>query len=173
MTTSRLIAFTFFCSSLASSAVYAEGMDIKPGLWEIQHKMAMNGQQMPDMQEMMAQVPPEMREQMKAMMEKNGAGMTDKGMTICITPEQIAKGDVGTQDPENKCKMTDMKQSSNTMTMNIHCDAPKKADGTTTVTRVSNTQWTSKTEMTTAEGQMKMDAKGKWLKADCGNVKPR
>lgn len=170
MTRLPLAAFAFV--TFFSTTVYAAGMDIKPGLWEIQHKMTVDGQKMPDMQEMMAQVPPEMREQMKAMMAQQGAGVTDKGTTVCVTAEQIARGEVGAQNPEGRCKISNLKMSGNTTTMNIKCEAPNKAEGTTTVTRSSNTQWSSTTNMQTDKGEMKQEATGKWLKADCGNVKP-
>lgn len=171
MTRSQVTALLFF--GLFTTTVFAAGMDIKPGLWEIQHKMTVDGQKMPDMQEMMAQVPPEMREQMKAMMAQQGAGMTDKGTTVCVTAEQIARGEVGTQDKESRCKISNLKMDGTTTTMDIKCDAPRKAEGTTTVTRTSNTQWTSTTNMKTDKGEMKQEATGKWLKADCGAVKPR
>ena len=163
---------TFLTLVIFSLCAQAESLNIKPGLWEIQNKMNVNGQEMPDMQKMLAKVPPEMRAQMKAMMEKNGAGMTDKGVTICVTAEQIARGDMGQHDPDSNCKMTDMKQSGNKTSMKMHCDAPHKADGTTEVTRLSDSQWKSITQMNTEKGAINSEATGKWLKSDCGNVKP-
>ena len=153
-------------------AAHADDLKIKPGLWEVQNNMNVNGQQMPDMNEMMADVPPEMRAQMQGMMEKHGAGMTDKGMTICITPEQIANGNIGQNDPKSDCKMTDMKHSGNKTTMKMHCEGAHKAEGSTEITRISETQWQSVTQMQSKDGTMKSKSTGKWLKSDCGNVKP-
>jgi hypothetical protein len=163
---------TLLCLAIFSLGVHAESLKIKPGLWDVQHSMNVNGQQMPTTQDMMADVPPEMREKMKDMMAKNGAAMTDKGITVCITPEQIASGDLGQNNPDNKCKMSDKKQSGNKTTLKVHCDAPNKADGTTEVTRLSDTQWKSTTLLRTEQGEIKSNAEGKWLKSDCGNLKP-
>ena len=169
-----------FISILFSLGAQADGLNIKPGLWEIQHHMNVNGQQMQDMQahaaEMqkhMAEMPPAMQERMKAMMAKNGMGMTDKGMAICVTADQIAHGFMGANDPKSSgCKTVDMKHSGNHTTMKMHCDAPHQADSTTDITRLSDTQWTSITHMTTEKSEINSESSGKWLKADCGDVKP-
>ena len=148
--------------------------DIKPGLWEIQNKTLVDGQALPDMSAMLAQVPPEMRAQVQAMMAKNGAGMTDKGLTICITPEQIANQQYG-NDPKSKCQLSDMKQEGNVTHMKMQCSKPK-GEGETTVTRLSPESWTSVSKMTMEENgaphTMNSEATAKWLNSDCGDVKP-
>lgn len=154
----------------------AEGAkDIKPGLWEIRHKTAMDGQQLPDMSEMLAKVPPEMRGQVQAMMEKNGAGVTDKGMTICITPEQAARQQFGADDQDGKCQVTDMKHEGNKTSMKMTCSDPQ-GEGETTVTRQTSEAWSSASRMTMMEdGQphtMNSEMDARWLGADCGGVKP-
>lgn len=165
----------FFIAAFLSTGctlTFAAGNDIQPGLWEIQHKTRVNGQQMPDMEEMMAKVPPEMRAQMKSMMAQQGAGISNKGVTICITAEQIAQGETGAEVPESDCKMTDIKQNGNKTNMKMDCTKPK-ANGQMEIVRLNDKHWKSATDMKTAEGQMNMEAEGKWLKADCGDVKPQ
>lgn len=151
-----------------------DAKNIKPGLWEIQQKAAVDGQALPDMNEMLAQVPPEMRGQVEAMMAKNGAGMTAKGVTVCITPEQVANQQYGS-DPESKCQMSDMKQEGNVTHMKISCSKPK-GQGETTVTRLSAESWSSVSTMTMeedgAQHTMSSQATARWLKSDCGAVKP-
>jgi hypothetical protein len=151
-----------------------DAKSIKPGLWEIQQKAAVDGKALPDMNEMLAQVPPEMREQVAAMMAKNGAGMTNKGVTICITPEQAASQQYGS-DPESECQMSDIKQDGNVTHMKIQCSKPK-GQGETTVTRNSAESWSSVSTMTMEENgashNMHSEAAAHWLKSDCGAVKP-
>lgn len=151
-----------------------DAKDIKPGLWEIQHKTVMDGQALPDMNQMLDQVPPEMRSQVQTMMAKNGAGMTDKGLTICITPEQIAKQQYG-NDPKSKCQLSDMKHEDNVTHMKMQCSKPK-GEGETTVTRLSPEAWTSVSKMTMEEKgaphTMNSESTAKWLGTDCGDVKP-
>lgn len=151
-----------------------DAKDIKPGLWEIQHKTAVDGQELPDMNKMLEQVPPEMRGQMQAMMAKNGAGMTDKGVTICITPEQIANQQYG-NDPKSKCQVSEMTHEGNVTHMKMQCSKPK-GEGETTVTRLSPESWTSVSKMTMEENgkphAMNSESNAKWLGSDCGAVKP-
>jgi hypothetical protein len=151
-----------------------DAKDIKPGLWEVQHKTVMDGQALPDMNEILAKVPPEMRGQVQAMMAKNGAGMTDKGLTICITPEQITKQQYG-NDPKSQCQLSDMKHEDNVTHMKMQCSKPK-GEGETTVTRLSPEAWTSVSRMTMEEKgtphTMNSESTAKWLSTDCGDVKP-
>ncbi len=147
---------------------------IKPGLWEIQHKTAVNGQELPDMQQMMANVPPGMRGQVEAMMAKNGAGMTEKGVSVCITQEQINNNTYG-MDNKGHCKVSDVQHSGNRTSLKMRCEDPK-GEGETTVTQISPVQWQSTTRMTIEEQgkpqAINSEATGRWLKADCGAIKP-
>jgi hypothetical protein len=158
---------------LTASAIAADGPNIKPGLWEIQNQTQVNGQQMPDMQKMMANLPPEAQARMKDAMAKNGGlGMGSKGMTVCMTPDQIARGDVGNPSGNNHCKLVDMTHSGNQTTIKMHCDSPQEADMTTEMTHVSDSEWHSASHMTSGQHVMDSTSSGKWLKADCGDVKP-
>ena len=162
-------------AGVAGSALAEPAQAIKPGLWEIRHKTAMDGQAMPDMSEMMANVPPEMRGQMEAMMAKNGTGMTDKGVTVCITPEQAAGGEYGNANPDGHCEVTETQHKGNTTQMSLRCTDPE-GEGETRVTRQSDTAWKSVTRMSVKQDgsthTMNSEAEGRWLQADCGAVKP-
>ncbi len=152
----------------------AEGnKDIKPGLWEIQHKTSVDGQKVPDMKEMLSQVPPEMRGQVEAMMAKQGAGMTDKGLTTCITPEQAASQHYGT-DPDGQCQVKDLQQDGDVTRLKIQCSQPK-GEGEATVTRLGPEAWKSTTRMTVEENgakhTMHSESTAHWLGADCAAVK--
>ncbi|HQQ62482.1 MAG TPA: DUF3617 domain-containing protein [Pseudomonadales bacterium] len=166
--------------ALVASAAMADGnplagLDIKPGLWEIQHKTSLNGQQLPDMQQIMASVPPGMRGQVEDMMKKNGAGLTEKGLSVCVTAEQIAKAEFA-NDPKGHCKTSDIKRNGNKLSLKMRCDDPK-GEGETEVIRINPEKWTSVTHMTIEEQgrpqAINSEATGKWLGADCGNIKPR
>lgn len=164
------------CLLLGTTCVaQAEGnKEIKPGLWEIQHKTSVDGQKVPDMKEMLSQVPPEMRGQVEAMMAKQGAGMTDKGLTTCITPEQAASQHYGT-DPDGQCQVKDMQQEGDVTRLKIQCSQPK-GEGEATVTRLGPEAWKSTTRMTVEENgaahTMNSESTARWLGADCAAVKP-
>lgn len=163
-----------FCAAVAAENPIA-GLNIKPGLWEIQHKTSVNGQRLPDMQQMMANVPPGMRGQVEDMMKKNGANLTEKGIGVCVTPEQIARAEFA-NDPKGHCKTSDIKHNGNKLSLKMRCDDPK-GEGETEITQINPEKWTSMTHMTIDErGQSQVinsEASGRWLGADCGDVKPR
>jgi len=175
-----------FISVVFSMIAQAGGLNIKPGLWEIQNQMSMNGKPMPDMaqhaaemqkgmaemQKNMASMPPEMQEKMKAALSQNNhMGITDKGITVCMTQEQIDRSEIQ-HDPNSHCKTVDMQHSGDKTTIKMHCDAPHEADMMTEVTRMSDTEWKSTSHMTSGERTIDSSGHGKWLKADCGDVKP-
>lgn len=160
----------------------AFGQTLKPGLWEVQQKMHGSGemnQAMAEMQKQMAAMPPEQRKQMEAMMAKQGVQMgaaTSGGgmsMKMCMTKEMAERNEL----PANQgdCKTTSQQRSGNTMRMAFSCTNPPSS-GETQFTLVSPEAYTMKmTATTTASGKpekVNMEGTGKWLTADCGNIKP-
>lgn len=151
-----------------------DAKDARPGLWELQHKTAVDGQALPDMDKMLQQVPPEMRGQVEAMMAKNGAGLKGKNITICLTAEQIAKQEYG-GDPQSQCKVSDVKTEGNVTHMKMQCSRPK-GQGETSITHLSPESWSSTTKMTVEEAgsshTVNSESTARWVSADCGAVKP-
>lgn len=164
------------CCLLSVVMAYAEpSQAIKPGLWEVTVKANVNGQELPDMQKLLEQVPPEFRDQLKAKMAQQGTSMTDNGaVRTCLTQEQIARNQFGT-DPKGRCKTTDVQKQGNTLSLKIVCDKPK-GKGETVMTVHSSEAWESKTHMTIEKKgdsqEITSEMEGKWVSADCGTVKP-
>lgn len=181
MNTSRHIALAGLALLLGSGAAWAQST--KPGLWEIQHKMGGNPEMdkaMAEMQKQLAAMPPEQRKMMQDMMAKQGGAMPTMGagggmaMKICITPEMAARNDMPKQT-EGDCTTTVTSRSGNTMKMKFVCtNPPSSGEGTYTFT--GDTAYSMKMAMTGQhQGKpqnMTMEGQGKWLAADCGNVKP-
>ena len=157
----------------------AGAQTLKPGLWEINNKMGggQMDQAMADLQKEMAQMPPAERKQMEEMMAKQGVRMAPGaggGMTVqmCMTKEMVERNDMPMQDG---CRTTQNSRSGNTLKMAFACtNPPSSGEGTFTfhgsesyTSRMTlRVQEAGKTETTT------MNTSGKWLKADCGNVRP-
>jgi hypothetical protein len=167
---------------LAAFSCAAAAQSLKPGLWEINQKMEMGGAQDPgmaQMQQQMANMPPEQRKMMEAAMAKQGVkvgpGGAGGGMSIqmCMTKEMAERNDVPAQ--RGDCKTTQQSRNGNTMKMAFTCSNPPSS-GEGLVTFASPEAYTMKMAITTqAQGKpekMNMDASGKWLKPDCGNIKP-
>jgi hypothetical protein len=168
----------FAAAAALALVLPAAAQTMKPGLWEINNKMGggQMDQAMSEVQKQLAQMPPEQRKQMEAMMAQRGVKMvpgTGGGMTVqaCITREMAERNDVPMQ---NGCTSTQQKKSGNRMQFTFRCtNPPSSGEGEVTFTPDSYTSHT--TVKTTVQGElqtMTMDATGKWLKADCGSVKP-
>ncbi|MFC7408064.1 DUF3617 domain-containing protein [Hydrogenophaga atypica] len=181
MNTSRPIAVAGLALLLASGAAWAQST--KPGLWEIQHKMGGNPEMdkaMAEMQKQLAAMPPEQRKMMQDMMAKQGGAMPTVGagggmaLKICITTEMAARNDMP-QQTEGDCTTTVTSRSGNTMKMKFVCTNPPSS-GEGTYTFNGDTAYSMKMVMTSQhQGKpqnMTMEGQGKWLAADCGNVKP-
>jgi hypothetical protein len=135
--------------------------------------------QMAQMQQQMANLPPEQRKMVEEMMAKQGVQMgkpgAGGGMTarICMTKEMVERNEVPTQ--QGDCKTTSQQRTGNTMKVAFSCTNPP-AKGEGQVTFHGPESYAMKMSMNTmVDGKpekMNMDATGKWIAADCGNVKP-
>ena len=167
--------------AFAAACLPAAAQTMKPGLWEIHNKMGGNAemdQAMAEMQKQMASMSPAERKQMEAMMGKQGLRMATPaaggGMAVqmCMTREMVERNDMPVQDG---CKTTVNQRSGNTLKHAFTCTNPPSS-GEGTVTFTGPDAYTSKMTIRTVSGgkteTTTMEGRGKWLKADCGNVKP-
>jgi hypothetical protein len=166
-------------AALCIAAMPASAQTMKPGLWEINNKMGggQMDQAMAEMHKQMQQMSPAERKQMEDMLAKQGVRMSPGaggGMSVqmCMTKEMVERNDMPMQEG---CRMTQNTRSGNTMKMAFTCTNPPSS-GEGQVTFSSPEAYTSKMTIRTQEKgrteTMTMDTTGKWLKADCGNVKP-
>jgi hypothetical protein len=170
--------------SLVAVASAAGAQSLKPGLWEITHKMQTSGDakgqdRMAQVNQQMANMSPEQRRKVEEMMAKNGVrkGPSSPGggmsVKICMTKEMAERNEVPAQ--QGDCKTTQQSRSGNTVKMAFSCSAPPST-GESQITFVSPEAYTTKMVMTSmASGKpqkVDMEGGGKWLGADCGNVKP-
>ena len=173
--------------SLALFAAPASAQNMKPGLWEISHKMAGSGDTgakmaaaQEQMQKQLAAMPPEQRKQMEKMMADKGVAMAPgagagggNAMRVCISKEMAARNEPPAQ--QGDCKQDMLQKSGNTTKFKFTCSNPP-ATGEGEVTVLSPEAYTMKMKTTAqVKGKaetMTMDAQGKWLSNDCGNLKP-
>jgi hypothetical protein len=169
---------------LASASLAAGAQSLKPGLWEINSRMqgSAGGQmeaQMAQMQKQMAAMPPEQRKMMEDMMAqrgmKPGAASSGGGMAMqmCMTKEMVERNQLPVQ--RGDCAMTSQSRTRTSLTVAFaSANPPSTGEGEFTFASpeaytskvVVNTQVQGKPEKVTMEGS------GKWLSADCGNLKP-
>jgi hypothetical protein len=170
-------------AALAAFVGAAGAQSLKPGLWEINQQMQMSGAQggqMAQMQQQMANMPPEQRKMMEEMMARQGVKMGPGGpggggmsVQMCMTKEMAERNEVPAQ--RGDCKTTQQSRSGKTMKMAFTCSNPPSS-GEGEVTFASPEAYSMKMTVTTqVQGRpekMNMNAIGKWLKADCGNIRP-
>ena len=165
---------------LSAACLPAAAQSMKPGLWEIHNKTnnAEIDQAMAEMQKQLASMPAAQRKQMEAMMAQQGVRMgkpgAGGGMVVqsCMTREMIDRNDMPMQEG---CRVTRNQRSGNVQKIAFSCtNPPSSGEGQFTFT--SPEAYSSKmTVRATVDGKTQtntMDTTGKWLRADCGNVKP-
>jgi hypothetical protein len=163
-----------------TSLAFAQSM--KPGLWEITNKMQSSSGQMEQgmaqMQQQMASMPPEQRKMVEDMMKQRGMSMapgSGGGMTVkfCMTKEMADRKEIPSQRGE--CKTTRQQVNASTMSMAFTCTNPPST-GEGEVTFMGPDAYRMKMLVnTTVQGKperVNMEGSGRWLAADCGDIKP-
>jgi hypothetical protein len=168
----------FTAAAVLALGLPAAAQTMKPGLWEINNKVSggQMDQAMAEMQKQMAQMPPEQRKQMEAMLAQRGVQVTPganggMGVRMCMTREMVERNEVPTRQG---CTTTQGKRSGNSIHVAFTCsNPPSSGEGDVSFTPESYTS--HMVVKTTVQGRpetMTMDATGKFLQADCGDIKP-
>lgn len=156
---------------IATFALQAQAaFKLKPGLWEVETKTQINGQNQDmqaKMQEAMKKMSPEQRAQMEKMMGSKGMGFGDKGMKVCHTDK--TSDEALMQDKKSNCKITDKKELADGVRFNVKCD---KGNGTAEYHATSDNSYTGWNEFETAKGKSRIEFNGKFISSNCGNIKP-
>jgi hypothetical protein len=170
------------CLTGGALALPAGAQDMKPGLWELSNKVSSSDGQMQsamaEMQKQLASMPPEQRKAMQQMMERNGVQMSvgaGGALTsrMCMTKEMIQRKEFPVQEGDCTQKVTPM--GANKMKIAFSCTRPP-ASGEGEMTLDSDTSYRAKMHVKGTDGGRQqivdMDVTGKWLGADCGNIRP-
>ena len=172
---------------LTGATVLAHAQTIKPGLWEIITQMQDGSGElsaaMAEAQKQMANMPPEQRKMMQDMMAKQGiqlgtSGSNGMSIKMCMTQEMVDRNEVTSRQGDHHqsdCTHTNSPRSGNSMKFSFVCAKPPSS-GEGQVTFTSAEAYSMKMTTTSmARGKsekMDMQTSGRWLGADCGNVKP-
>jgi hypothetical protein len=179
---SRSALFAIASLVLSAIALSTHAQSTKPGLWEVTSKVGGSPEMdkaMAQMQQQMANMPPDQRKQMEAMMGKQGmslSGASGGGMQIktCLSKEMAEKSQMPMRT-QGDCTSTVSDKTSTGMRMKFVCtNPPSSGDGQFTFSGDSaytmkmnvSSSHQGKPQTTTIEGS------GKWLGSDCGSIKP-
>jgi hypothetical protein len=175
--TLALLAAACACAVLPATA-----QTMKPGLWELSSKISSPDGQMQDlmaeMQKRLAAMPPDQRQQIQKMMEKNGVQLQASAggaltTRMCMTREMIARREFPVQKGDCKQKVTPV--SGNKMKVVFSCSKPAlNGEGEMTVDSETSYRATMHTVTTNVDMQQALDvnAVGTWVGADCGTLRP-
>lgn len=169
--------------ALPGAAALAEP-HLRPGLWEQtvdvksdDPKQQAAMEQMKQMRERMASMPPEQRAMMEKMMSSHGVAMGAAGNSIrvCITKEQADRG--FTPQDNGHCSRSNVSSSGNTTRFDFACKsehAETTGHGVFVASGDSAFTATAATDIVTQRGKSHMDSQiaGKFISTDCGDVKP-
>ena len=160
-------------------AAYAQTTaPIKPGLWQMRVEHMEDGQRTPDpadrMQERMKSLPPEKRKQFEDMMKREGISTDEHGaIKMCYSKKMV---DSAVLADQGGCQTTFSNRSSTNWKWHSSCPAlGYVGDGEATFTNSHNFVIKS-SGVSTAGGRSHSSTytrTGKWLSADCGDLKPR
>lgn len=133
---------------------------------------------MAEAQKQLENMPPEQRKMLQDMMAKQGVQMgtgAGGGMTVklCMTQEMVDRNEVSSH--QGDCTHTNSPRLGNTMKFAFVCTKPPSS-GEGVVTFTSPEAYSMKMSATTSINgrpeKMDMQNSGRWLGADCGNIKP-
>jgi Protein of unknown function (DUF3617) len=201
----KLIFLSAFAFSICSLPLLAQTikLDMQPGLWENSFKMtAASGEvlqtlqsdqmktAMEEMKKQLANMPPEQRKQMEAMLAQSGMKINEDSISFqndkvqvstdgskvkqCVTKAEIDRGELP-EDDEN-CKSTLTQISKNRFKSTHICTGENPSQGESDIVFSSPKQYTGKGKMTqTVDGKahtLEVELTGNWISNDCGEIKP-
>ena len=151
-------------------AAQAPNLDVRMGLWETTATTTMNN--------MMAGVDTsKMNDQQKAQIEAMMKNMQGKPMVTksCMTKEKFEKQNFMQQRPNSDCKQTITTNTRTAMDSTVVCTTPEAMTAQAHIEAASPTSFKgtvhSKASARGREIEVTLDLSGKWLGADCGDVK--
>jgi hypothetical protein len=181
------ILFSAWLLVVAAAPAFADGLGLKPGLWEMRIvRHVMDGKDMSSqlsdaqarMQQALANMPPEQRDRVASMMKGQGGPASGGNGTVrmCISPE-MASRDKPIVDRDGRCEPATVTHSGDRTTFEFNCtsngvtstgkgQATKSADGIATQVDLTTHSASGETHVMHNETEMK------FIGTDCGDVKP-
>ena len=163
--------------ALLAGAAEPVKLNIKTGLWEVSLQTQFSGAS-PFASEKLDKMPPEQRARFEAAMQASMANAAKPKLAKhCLTPEKLARG----LDPEHRaddetCQQKIVKNTSSELQITKTCvtEAGNNVMDQHFVMSGSDTVSGTIHAVRTVNGQtsnVNSNLQGKWLSADCGNVK--
>lgn len=179
MSVVRTVLWTAALLSLASAATAQQ--KIQPGLWEHSFSMKSESGRMEALQQQaqaqLALLPPAQRQQMEAMLARQGVSINPQANTfkVCVTAEEAAQDRLPQID--RRCQQQVLDRQGNTVRFRFSCSTQPPVEGEGTYTVNSDKAYDGQANVQMAvQGQperMQMNTHGRWAGADCGALGQR
>ncbi len=166
----RYVTTTLIGLLLSPLAMAAE---LRPGLWEFATQAQSAGQNLPDVQAMIAQMqnlPPAQREMMEQMLAKQGVSLGQKGVRLCISEATAKSGDIPLQDPNSGCSNEITERSDNLWKFRFKCP---NGEGEGETRFQSDTAFTTNLSGNYNGKPGTLQSQASWVGADCGGLPAR
>lgn len=173
MKNTALLALAFGVA-LVTGAVAAT-LDVKPGLWEVTTQGETTGMP-PIPPQVLAQMPPQQREQMMAAMQ--GRMNQPSVSRSCVTQKMLDRGMTFDRPNNKQCTQTVTGSTARSLDVKVVCtgEQQQKTSGTIHMDSANRESFAGALNMVSTDGTNAMTIKrtmqGKWLGSDCGKVKP-
>ncbi len=142
---------------------------IKPGLWEVQLKNAEMEAAMKQFQQQLAAMPPAQRAQFEKMMADKGGQMSADGkVRVCHTADTLKRG---LMKDEPGCTTRTQWQAAGG-TFETVCENGRKGRGDFVFSGDTYRGTIEATDPKAPGKVFRMEQTGRWISADCGQVKP-
>ncbi len=163
------------CLAVAAGAAPI-ALNVKTGLWEITMSGQTSGKP-PIPSDVLASMTPEQRAKFDAAMAASRARSAETHVQkTCVTEKSLQNGfDLGNNENDGTCKTTVLASTPTTMEMRQECTGPEKMSMHMRFVAANRERITGTMEMVMTDGTntmtMNYTMNGRWLGADCGNVK--
>ncbi len=177
------LAVVAFAGSAAPVLAQGQILDVRPGLWEMTSERTTSGMPAPQAipaipPEVLAKMPPAQRAQIEAAMSARSKALSGTNVTkVCVTAETLRKGRVLGIEQDPSCKRTRETRTARLWQLQETClsggrqrtlDIDYQAINRETITGSVNVAMSTGAQSMT----MKQAVRGRWLGADCGDIKP-
>ena len=145
----------------------------RPGLWEFTSQLQQDGQPLPSMPQMLAQLqnlPPEQRQMMEQMLAQQGVKLGSHGVQICLSEERLKNLDIALQDGNSGCSNEITERSAELWKFRIKCP---NGEGQGEARFQSDTAFTTKVDGVYGGQPSSMQSQARWVSADCAGLPSR
>ncbi len=169
----------------APFAVLAQSSPVKPGLWDTQSSVNRTMQLPPDVEAKIAAMPAAQQAQVRSMMggSMGGGAPVSTSRQVCYAPQTSMDSllSQAQQSPGMQCTFSNRAQNAGGGSVDISCTGQMgTAKGHTEFKLADEEHWSSTTHMTmtgtsnghTMNSTIDATTTGKFVSADCGDVKP-